>query len=54
MNPIALGMIVLGIILLVFGISSLLKSKKTQGLVFSIVGLLVIAVPFVVSYFLAR
>jgi hypothetical protein len=54
MNPIALGLIVLGIVLLLYGISSLMKNKRTKGLVFSIAGLLVSATPFVVSYFLAR
>jgi len=54
MNPIALGLIVIGIILMIFGISALIKSKRTKGLAFSIAGLLAIATPFVVSYFLAR
>lgn len=54
MNPIALGSIGLGTIILLFGINSLMKNKKTQGLVLSIVGLLLIAVPFVSSYLVAR
>jgi hypothetical protein len=54
MNPIALGLLVLGIVLLFLGIFSLTKNKKPQGLVLSIVGLLVIAVPFVASYLVTR
>jgi len=54
MNPIAIGLIMIGIVLLLFGIFSLTKSKRTKGLAFSIAGLLAIAAPFVISYFLAR
>jgi hypothetical protein len=41
MNPLALGLITLGVVLLLFGI-------------FSLLGIIAIATPFVVSYFLAR
>jgi len=54
MNPLALGLIVLGIVILLFGIFSLTKSKRTKGLVLSIVGLLLIAFPFVASYLVTR
>jgi len=54
MNPIALGLILLGIVLLFLGILSLTKSKRTQGLVLSIAGILAIAFPFVASYLIAR
>lgn len=53
LNPIALGLIVLGIVLLFFGILSLTRNKRTQGFVLSIAGLIAIAFPFVVSYLLA-
>lgn len=53
MNPLAIGLIALGIVLLFYGISSLVKRKTTKGLVFSIMGILVASVPVVVSYFLA-
>jgi len=53
MNPIALGMIVLGFVLLLLGIISYIREKRTQGLVLSIAGILAIAFPFVVSYLLA-
>lgn len=54
MNPIALGMIGLGIILLVLGITSLMRSQKTKGAILSIIGLLAITTPFAVSYLLFR
>ena len=54
MNPIALGLIIMGIVLLLFGISSLTKNKRTKGLVLSVAGLLVITVPFVASYLVTR
>ena len=54
MNPIALGLIVIGIVLLLFGISSLMKSKRIKGLALSLLGLFAIATPFVASYLIAR
>jgi hypothetical protein len=54
MNPIALGLIAIGIALLLFGIASLMKNKRTRGWVFSIVGLLAIALPFVATYLVAE
>ncbi len=54
MNPIALGLIGTGALLLLFGVFSVFKSKKTTGIIFSILGLMAIATPFAVSYFLAR
>jgi len=54
MNPIALGLIGIGVLLLLFGIFSIVKSKKTTGILFSILGLMAIATPFAVSYFLAK
>ena len=54
MNPFALGLITLGIILLLFGILFFTESKKTKGAIFSLMGIIAIAAPFIVSYFLAR
>jgi hypothetical protein len=54
MNPIALGMIGLGIILLFVGAASLAKNEKMKGMALSIAGLAAIAAPFAVSYLLAR
>jgi len=54
MNPIALASILFGIILLLLGIFFLTRSKRTQGWVLSIAGILAIAFPFVVTYLIAR
>ncbi len=54
MNPIALGLIGIGVLLLLFGIFSIVKSKRITGIIFSFLGLMAIATPFAVSYFLAR
>jgi len=54
MNPIALGLIGIGALLFIFGIFSLAKGKKTTGMIFSTLGVIAIAIPFAVSYFLAR
>jgi len=53
MNPIALGLIALGIVLLLVGISSL-KNNRTRGLVLSIAGALAIAIPFAATYLVAE
>ncbi len=54
MNPLALGLIVLGIVLLIVGMLSLTRNKRTQGLVLSAAGLIAIAFPFVVTYLISR
>ena len=54
MNPIALGLILLGIVLLLLGIRSLTRNKRAQGLVLSVVGLIAIIFPFVASYLVTR
>lgn len=54
MNPLAIGLIGIGIVLLLFGIFTLTQNKRTKGLVLSIAGLLFIGVPFVASYLVTR
>ena len=54
MNPLALGLIALGIVLLFIGISNLMKSKRTNGIIFLLMGLLAVAVPVAASYLIAR
>lgn len=54
MNPIAIGFIATGIVLLLFGISSFRKNKRTKGWIFSITGLFAIVTLFADSFFLAR
>jgi len=53
-NPIALVMMALGVLMLLFGIFLVVKRRKIAGLVISLLGLGVAAVPWLVSFFLAR
>ena len=52
MNPIALGMIVIGILILVIGLLMFAKQKKTAGIVISFVGLGTAAAPLIITLFL--
>ena len=52
MNPIALGMIAIGILIFVVGLLLLAKQKKTAGIVVSFVGLGTVAAPLIVTLFL--
>jgi hypothetical protein len=54
MNPLALGLIALGIVFLLFGIFSFAKGKKITGIILSTLGIIAIASPFAISYFLTR
>jgi len=54
MNILALGLMALGAILLLVGIFFLVKNKKIVGMLLSISGLIAIAAPFSISFFLAR
>ncbi len=51
-NPIATITIVLGIILFLFGILLAVGTAKVAGIAISLVGLVVVAMPFVTSFFL--
>ncbi|MBI5651920.1 MAG: hypothetical protein HZC40_16010 [Chloroflexi bacterium] len=51
MNPIAFGMIVLGLCLLLFGIF-LTLTHKPRGIAISFAGLIAIAIPFATSFLL--
>jgi hypothetical protein len=53
-NPIVLVMMAIGVLLLQFGIFLLVKRMKIAGLVISLLGLGVAAVPWLVSSFLAQ
>jgi hypothetical protein len=53
-NLVALMMIALGVILFLFGVFLLVKHKKMAGWVFSMLGLGLSAVPFLVSYYLTK
>ena len=53
-NPIAFGMIVLGLVLLVFGIRLVVNRRKATGIAISLLGIGAAAAPFLVSSYLAR
>jgi hypothetical protein len=54
MNPIALVTIAIGVLLLLFGIFMVVKRMRIVGIVISLLGLGVAAVPWLVSFFLAQ
>jgi len=54
LNPIALGLIGIGAMLLLFGVFSIVTSKKATEIILSLAGVIAIAAPFVISYFLTR
>lgn len=53
MNPIAIGLIALGIVLLLVGILSF-RNHRTRGLALSIAGMISIAIPFIATYLIAE
>jgi len=54
MNPIALVLVIFGAILLVFGAFWAVRRSKTVGVTISLIGVCVVAFPFLISLFLAR
>ena len=54
MNPIALGMIALGVLLLVSGLLLAAKRRKATGIAISLLGLGIAVAPFVITFFLFR
>jgi hypothetical protein len=54
MNPIAVGMVALGVLLLVFGLLMLAKQRKAIGFTLSVLGLGTAAAPFVITFLLFR
>jgi hypothetical protein len=53
-NPIALVMMALGVLLLLFGIFLVVKRIKIAGIVISLLGLGIAAAPWLISFFLAQ
>ena len=53
-NPIALVFVMLGTMLLLFGAFWAVRRSKAVGSAISLIGVIVAAVPFLVSLFLAR
>ncbi len=54
MNPIALVTTVLGVALFLSGIYLAVKRRRMAGVVLSLVGLAAMAVPVLISFYLAR
>lgn len=52
MNLIAVGMVVLGILLLLWGSLLLFQHRKATGIVIALLGLGAAATPFVITFFL--
>ena len=53
-NPIAVVMMALGVLLLLFGLFLVVKRRKIAGILISLLGLGVAAVPWLVSFYLAQ
>jgi hypothetical protein len=51
-NPIATGVIALGIFLFLFGIALVVRHRKTVGIAISVLGLAAVAFPLLVSLYL--
>ena len=54
MNPVALGMIILGALLLGLGVLLVAKRRKATGIVLSLIGLGTAAAPFITTCLLTR
>ena len=54
MNPIAFGMVVLGILLLVVGLLLVATRRRATGIAISLLGLGTLAAPFIITFFLFR
>ncbi len=52
-NPLALGMVALGILLLLCGLVLIAKRLKTAGIVISVLGLSALATPWLISLYLS-
>jgi len=54
MNPIAVALIVFGVVLILFGVFLVFLRRKGFGIGIGLLGLGVVAVPFLVSVYLAK
>jgi len=52
-NPLALGMVALGILMLLCGLVLIAKRLKTAGIVISVLGLGAMATPWLISLYLS-
>jgi hypothetical protein len=53
MNPIAVAMIALGVVLLLFGLFLVVRRRRAAGIAISLLGVVTAAVPFIASFLLA-
>ena len=51
-NPIAMGVVALGIFLFLFGIALVIRRRKIVGIAISVLGLAAVAFPLLVSLYL--
>jgi hypothetical protein len=54
MNPIALGLVIFGVALLLFGLLLALRHRKASGIAISLLGIGIATIPFIASYYLVR
>jgi LPXTG-motif cell wall-anchored protein len=54
MNPVALGMVAIGALLLALGLLLVTKRRKATGIAISLLGLGTAVAPFAITFFLFR
>jgi hypothetical protein len=54
MNPIAIVLAAIGFLLLFVGLLFLLKRRKASGITISLLGLVLLAAPFLITFLLYR
>jgi hypothetical protein len=54
MNPVAFALILIGIFLLMIGLLLLIKRRKLSGIVISLLGVGLLAAPFLITLLLYR
>jgi hypothetical protein len=54
MNPIAIGMVALGVLLLGAGLFLVIRHRKSTGITVAVLGICAIIFPFVITYYLFR
>jgi len=54
MNPIAIGMFALGILLFVVGLFLVARRRKATGIAISLLGLATLITPFIITFLLFR
>ena len=52
MNPIAFALVLIGILLMIIGLLLVIKHRKAVGIAFSVLGLGIMAAPFIITFLL--